>query len=265
MKSRDLSWIIMLFVSIQSCNNSNEQLEYYEDGSLEKATIFTSKHDTLNYLFKEYYASGILKREGEIVNGLPSGVYQEYHEDGSLKERGKYRLGVLHGCKIVKNSGSNFWQEIYILKGIPKQQIIHFPKSDSLPQALKALYVNDDGSTKQIGHVVYIDDLPNPEKSFYYEVICPDTLKLNQEAVITINGLVLGRDDYSIEVTIESNRNPFGLDNFNFKSDSLKLSIKLQPDEVGYVDLIGYVELTNRKSNESYQFLLCEELFITEN
>ena len=48
-------------------------------------------------LFKEYYESGILKIEGEYINGEINGLVKEYFINGNLQFKGEYLKGKRNG------------------------------------------------------------------------------------------------------------------------------------------------------------------------
>ena len=47
----------------------------------------------------QYYENGILKLEGEYLNGEKNGIIKEYYDDGKLKYESEYFYGVLWNKK----------------------------------------------------------------------------------------------------------------------------------------------------------------------
>ena len=63
---------------------------------------------------KEYYPSGKLKSEGNVVDGKKGGIHKEYYENGQLWIEDNYKNGKLDGLsKIYYESGQLWIEENY--------------------------------------------------------------------------------------------------------------------------------------------------------
>ncbi|MCK9302596.1 MAG: hypothetical protein PHU62_04750 [Bacteroidales bacterium] len=66
----------------------------------------------------EYYPNGNLMNETPYHNDIPTGIYNEYHEDGkTLKLTGKYVNGVKHGDWIETNTNGNVVKKMKYVNG----------------------------------------------------------------------------------------------------------------------------------------------------
>jgi len=70
-----------------------------------------SNQHRINGYVKNYYDNGAIQNEGNVVNGLPTGVWKMYDSDGQLNQVGNYKLGKRDGRWLrgdlgnVKNMG----------------------------------------------------------------------------------------------------------------------------------------------------------------
>ncbi|MES2556474.1 MAG: hypothetical protein V4604_10010 [Bacteroidota bacterium] len=56
-----------------------------------------SSQHRINGYVKNYYDNGAIQNEGNVVNGLPTGVWKMYDSDGQLNQVGSYDLGKRNG------------------------------------------------------------------------------------------------------------------------------------------------------------------------
>jgi antitoxin component YwqK of YwqJK toxin-antitoxin module len=68
---------------------------FYENGNVSIENIYVN--DTLNGPQKEYFPSGKISAQFNIVLGKYHGVFKYFFEDGSIKQEGKYVDNVLVG------------------------------------------------------------------------------------------------------------------------------------------------------------------------
>lgn len=91
--------------------NSNEYVEYYEDGNMKRIT--TILNDSCKKV-TTYYNSQRLKEEGKICKNQKDGEWFEFYEDGDLKWHGNYKQGT----RILPELNSSIPCELYF-KGNP--------------------------------------------------------------------------------------------------------------------------------------------------
>jgi antitoxin component YwqK of YwqJK toxin-antitoxin module len=74
----------------------------------------------MNGYAKNYYDNGTLQSEGKMANGLPTGVWKFYENDGSLHEVGEYKLGKRNGRWLKGDlSKTNFMGDICLNPNLP--------------------------------------------------------------------------------------------------------------------------------------------------
>ena len=50
----------------------------------------------------ELYSSGMKKSEGNIINGLKTGYWEYWHENGNISKEGEYTMGKRYGLWIER-------------------------------------------------------------------------------------------------------------------------------------------------------------------
>src|SRR3989344_5072416 len=56
-----------------------------------------SSQNRINGYVKNYYDNGAIQNEGNVINGLPTGIWKMYDSDGQLNQVGSYELGKRNG------------------------------------------------------------------------------------------------------------------------------------------------------------------------
>ncbi|MEN8249768.1 MAG: hypothetical protein ABFS32_12615 [Bacteroidota bacterium] len=255
---RFFKYIIVLSLFYGCVSNNPVHLDYYTNGELKLKKILFDKKDTNSYYYEEYYPSGELKQAGRVIDNLHDGVINNFHKDGTLYKRRKFKNGIITGRELIYEKDQSYWEEVYYLEGSPVQSIIHFSESDSLPQALKVFQVKEDRSTKPIGQIIYNDNIPIPEKSFYYEIFSPDYVTINKDIILHIEGYTNNRDNFQMNLFLQEH-DSYGLRETEFSSQDLSIDFYFQPLDTGDIDLMGFIILKDTLKNESYHYLLCEE------
>jgi len=84
-----------------------DELEMYEctsdDYYAERQfiTISSTKPERMNGWSKNYYDNGSLMNEGNVVNGIPDGLWKFYAPDGKLNRLGRYANGIQEGRWLI--------------------------------------------------------------------------------------------------------------------------------------------------------------------
>ena len=71
--------------------------DHYEERMLYTTWEKDSSVHRINGYVKNYYDNGALQNEGQMVNGLPSGIWKMYDSYGNLSRVGEYVMGKRHG------------------------------------------------------------------------------------------------------------------------------------------------------------------------
>ena len=78
------------------------------------------KGNRMNGFAKNYYDNGTLQSEGKMANGLPTGIWKFYENDGSLNEVGEYKMGKRDGRWLKGDlSKTNFMGDICLNPNLP--------------------------------------------------------------------------------------------------------------------------------------------------
>jgi len=65
----------------------------------------------LNGQYSEYYLNKNLRQQGFFKNGLKSGIWKTWNEDGTLKATSTWEKG-----RLVPNGASSFWRSFDVFK-----------------------------------------------------------------------------------------------------------------------------------------------------
>src|SRR5882672_7992624 len=73
---------------------------FYDPGQRrphEEYMVSIADNETLNGKYKRYFPDGKTEIEGTFIDGKRSGVFYEYHENGTLLRKISYVNGLRHG------------------------------------------------------------------------------------------------------------------------------------------------------------------------
>ena len=78
-----------------------EKIIYYTEGQIENGiliplSVSNYKKDTLNGLYTEFFSTGKIKKKGVFQNGLKDGEWLEYHPNGQVAQKAKFKKDKLH-------------------------------------------------------------------------------------------------------------------------------------------------------------------------
>jgi len=65
-------------------------LENYSNGTIKSLKVFSNEEDTINYVLKEFYENGQLKKTGPIKDSIVNGLWHYYYVNGQLEMTGEY-------------------------------------------------------------------------------------------------------------------------------------------------------------------------------
>lgn len=93
-------------------NNKEGTWKYfYEDGAFKAEAVYENDKG----LYQEYYQTGELKSEGNIIDGKSNGLWKYYYKSGKLKAEGYEKNGVKEGLwKYYHESGTVSSEGIYM-------------------------------------------------------------------------------------------------------------------------------------------------------
>jgi antitoxin component YwqK of YwqJK toxin-antitoxin module len=89
---------IILFSFLYGCTSNIS--EYWDNGEMKTQIVYLGD-DRSDYLYREFYATGVLKLEAQYHDKKLHGELATYFENGNLKSRTKYRHGFKHGAEIL--------------------------------------------------------------------------------------------------------------------------------------------------------------------
>ena len=97
-------------IDIEIKEGNGKGKEYYSNGVLKFEGEYINGERNGN--IKEYYSNGVLKFEGEYINGEINGNVKEYYKSGELRFEGEYLNGKLikqtYGLNVVRTVGALF-------------------------------------------------------------------------------------------------------------------------------------------------------------
>lgn len=90
---------LVLTIALVSCGGKKYTLESYDNG---KAKIVIevlkgTKEKPEHYIFRAYYPTGQLYKEGEITDTVENGIWRTYYINGQVKSEGSYLDGKKNG------------------------------------------------------------------------------------------------------------------------------------------------------------------------
>ena len=98
--------------------------------------------------WKEYYASGELRSEGEYINGKRLGDWMFYYEDGKEEQQGSYHKGKPDGDWKWTYPNGNTWREEVFYEGLEEGLAIEY--NDTGKVVSKGEYLDGDKEGKWI-------------------------------------------------------------------------------------------------------------------
>ena len=81
--------LLLLTVVFMSCNSTTK--EYYQSGVLKKES--KKINDSVAFV-TTYFESGTIKSQGQFINGMPEGNWIEYNQSQEVKWKGIYEYGI---------------------------------------------------------------------------------------------------------------------------------------------------------------------------
>jgi len=94
-------FVFILMVIVVSCGQETAQYSYYPSGEVAEKKLFSNKKDTSTYLLTEYYRNGQIKNQGNVINSLREGVWNEWYADGDILWSAKYINGYLQPSDTI--------------------------------------------------------------------------------------------------------------------------------------------------------------------
>ncbi|TYB75867.1 toxin-antitoxin system YwqK family antitoxin [Bizionia myxarmorum] len=148
--------LILVIITLYSCDNKKYVTEYYPNGKL-KLKVEIDKDSLQIGSYEDFYASGELKSKTTYSNGKISDTFYRFHKNGKVKEKG-----------LEKNNFLNGWWFYYDADGKLKEKSQFLTIKDSLYKN-QSYYFNKNGNIKL-------------EPSTFFEIEISDTLRIGKNA-----------------------------------------------------------------------------------
>ena len=149
--------LFLLLILNFSCNNEKSLKKYYSNGNL-KLKITLNKKGIPNGKFEQYFENGKLKDSGKYINGIITDSVYSYYENGQIKEKGVFHNG----------HKQNWWKVFDKNNKILKKEE-YYEVNDSA-------YLNQNIQFDSNGKINY-------SKSTFFNFKIPDTLKLGKNLI----------------------------------------------------------------------------------
>lgn len=108
----------VLMLTACSDNISKNVVEYHDNGAPRMVTYY--QHDgNDSILVKEewYYADSSMRMAGEYVNGLKSGEWNAWYDNGTPWSKGEFKDGKAHGIRIVYHENGTLYYKGQFTEG----------------------------------------------------------------------------------------------------------------------------------------------------
>lgn len=95
-----------------ACNNNISQnvVAYHDNGAPRMVTYYLHEgNDSILVKEEWYYADSALRMSGEYVDGMKSGEWSAWYEDGTPWSIGEFAEGKAHGLRIVYHENGNIY------------------------------------------------------------------------------------------------------------------------------------------------------------
>lgn len=220
---------LLLAMLMMGCQDKQELIEYYPDGTTIKAKYFMI-NGKREGLYQEFDKSGKILYEFNYVNDQRHGSYYSYHENGNVFVKGQFSLGCVDGSFYYYNEENKLDSVIEYIVFHEDESVLDFLERDSITKEVAKAPIFRKNT------VIIYDESGNPDikKSLYYQA--------------TFDSIV-SNDSMSF---ILSFTNPH--EYYNYKSDSVEVltflnSIKNNKD-VGYrlLSRDGSIHITGKHS-----------------
>ena len=134
--------------------------EFYKTGKIKSEVNIVN--DTVLVYVKEYYESGNLESEVGMKQKQQEGLGKRYYENGTIQEETFFANGIFDGLRKYYHPNGQLWIEQIYKKGRPWTVIANYDNKGTKRDAgtLKdsngtVIFYNDDGSVREI--VTYVN------------------------------------------------------------------------------------------------------------
>ncbi|MBN2814556.1 MAG: hypothetical protein JXQ80_10800 [Bacteroidales bacterium] len=236
----NIGFLLALVIVLGACKSQdNEIIEYAEDGTLLKRTVFTDSGNRDHYREYFYYPNGEIKSLTEYTNGVRDGRDFAYYDDGSIKTVFYYINGKLNSIgRFYDSKGLITDKGLFINDSLVVKE--EFFYKDNLTQV--NVFARNGDTFEESGNMLY-DDRGRfaAEHSAYYFVSSADSIQLGDSLKITVDllapsdksssfSLVLGEFNEKLEFTAISD---------DMVSNARALIFYYKPAKTGYNLLTG--------------------------
>lgn len=127
-------FISVLFFSCQPKEQTQEQ-NIPKNTSYKEVEEFPSGEGMV--MQKHYYPSGQLKAEGNLKNGLKTGVWYSFYENGMPWSETEFKDGVRHGLSVSWYKNGQKRYEGYFVNGVEKGKWAYWDENGNLLQEIE--------------------------------------------------------------------------------------------------------------------------------
>jgi antitoxin component YwqK of YwqJK toxin-antitoxin module len=168
--------LIIILLLFTGCNKKNRIEQRVDSDGFISEYHFS---DNVLYYYKQFYPSGKLAYEVNIVNDLPDGPEIEYYEDGSIKMQGNRINNIEAG-----------WYHYYNINQQVDSVIEYIPINADNPLGLffkdNDKYIQDSAIYNR--HITYKNGEIVDEKSLYFDVyLREDTVLLGDTVNVSVD------------------------------------------------------------------------------
>jgi len=111
-------WVTLALVAFSACSEPEpveEIVEAFASGTPHLVEVYQGEGDERQLIGeKEYYESGNVKIEGALVDGLRTGVWYAYFENGVVQSEYNYKAGRREGkCVVRYENGQTYYEGLW--------------------------------------------------------------------------------------------------------------------------------------------------------
>lgn len=241
--TRKYKFILTIFsIVLLGCNKDRElKKKYYKNGII-KEEFETNKENQIHGSYKEYYDSGQLKLKTNYFNDTIADTVKIFYRNGILKEK-----GLSKGDYKLKEGWWFYYDSIG--KMTKKEQYKVF----------------DDNTIYKNQTILYTHDKVDEEKSSYFFIDLPDTVKLGKSiGRITKYSSNYLADKHLIYVVVNNKYSDFETRKDTFSDGTLKPIFGINTYKEGSQKIDGFIveEIINLISKDTLDYKTHKKYFV---
>ena len=117
MKKLFFGFVPMMLLLLFACNTplKEEVVETYDDGAKAKVRLYDKKGECKHEI--EYYETGVVKMEGDMIGEKREGEWKAFFPDGKVQSEGVFENGIRVGKATIYYENGNVFKEGYYKNG----------------------------------------------------------------------------------------------------------------------------------------------------